>query len=68
MNNKITDNRFRGPKINIYRIILIVLLICTFSVIFGFSSQDSKKSSSLSRRVAELITNNIKWIQEKTKQ
>lgn len=68
MNNKITDNRFKGPKINIYRIILIVLLICTFSVIFSFSSQDSKKSSSLSRRIAELITNNIKWIQEKPKQ
>lgn len=68
MNNKITNNRFKGPKINIYRIILIVLLICTFSVIFGFSSQDSKKSSSLSRRVTELITNNIKWIQEKPKQ
>lgn len=68
MNNKITDNRFKGPKINIYRIVLIILLICTFSVIFGFSSQDSKKSSSLSRRVTELITNNIKWIQEKPKQ
>lgn len=52
-------------KINILRIILIILLLCTFSIIFGFSSQDSKKSSSISRTVTIFLTNNIKSIQEK---
>ena len=52
-------------KINILRIILIILLLCTFSIIFGFSSQDSKKSSSISRTVTIFLTNNIKSIQKK---
>ncbi len=55
-------------KLNILRTILIILLIGTFSIIFGFSSQDSEKSSSISRKVTEIITNPIKSIQEKTKQ
>ena len=55
-------------KINILRIILIILLIGTFSIIFGFSSQDSEKSSGISRKVTEIITNPIKSIQEKPKQ
>lgn len=53
-------------KINILRVILIILLIGTFSIIFGFSSQDAKKSSGISRKVTETITNPIKSIQEKT--
>lgn len=52
-------------KINILRVILIILLIGTFGVIFGFSSQDSEKSSGVSRKVTEFITNPIKSIQEK---
>lgn len=55
-------------KINILRVILIILLIGTFSIIFGFSSQDSEKSSGISRKVTEIITNPIKSIQEKPEQ
>lgn len=53
-------------KINILRTILIILLIGTFSLIFGFSSQDAKKSSDISRKVTESITKPIKSIQEKS--
>lgn len=53
-------------KINILRVILIILLLCTFGVIFGFSSQDSKESSGISRKVTIFITKNIKSIQEKS--
>lgn len=52
-------------RINILRAILIVLLLGTFSIIFGFSSQNSKESSSISRTVTIFLTNNIKSIQEK---
>lgn len=52
-------------KINILRVILIILLIGTFSVIFGFSNQDSEESSGISRKVTEIITNPIKSLQEK---
>lgn len=55
-------------KINILRTILIILIIGTFGVIFGFSSQNSEKSSSVSRRVTEIITNGIESIQEKPKE
>ena len=55
-------------KLNILRMMLILLLIGTFSIIFGFSSQDSEKSSSISRKVTEIITNPIKFIQEKPEQ
>ncbi len=54
-------------KINILRMILIVLLIGTFGLIFGFSSQDAKESSGVSRKVTETITKGIKSIQEKPK-
>ena len=52
-------------RINILRAILIVLLLGTFSIIFGFSSQDSKESSGISRKVTIFLTQNIKYIQEK---
>lgn len=42
-------------KVNILRIILILLLLCTFFVIFGFSSQDGKTSGGLSRTITEKI-------------
>ena len=48
-------------KINILRIILILLLLCTFFVIFGFSSQDGETSGGLSRN----ITNKILQISNK---
>ncbi len=52
-------------KINILRTILVVLLIGTFGIIFGFSSQDAKESSGVSKKVTEAITSGIKSIQEK---
>ena len=52
-------------KIIILRIFLVIMLLCTFGMIFGFSGQDAKKSSSVSRMVTETITKNIKSIQEK---
>ena len=42
-------------KINILRIILILLLLCTFFVIFGFSSQDGETSGGLSRNITNKI-------------
>ena len=50
---------------NIIRIILIILLISTCYVIFGFSNQNAEESSSISRKITEMITDNINWIQEK---
>lgn len=54
-------------KKNILRIILILLLLGTFYIIFGFSSQDGEKSGSLSRRITEKIATLIPQIQEKSK-
>lgn len=51
---------------NIVRVILIILLCCTFSIIFGFSSQTGTKSAGISRKITEIITSNIKAIQEKS--
>ncbi len=42
-------------KIQIIRIILIILLLCTFYIIFGFSSQDGETSGTLSRKITENI-------------
>ena len=41
--------------INILRIILIILLVCTFFIIFGFSSQNGEQSGGISRKVTETI-------------
>lgn len=51
-------------KINILRAILIILLLALFSTIFNFSSQDGEKSGSLSREITEMITKNIKSIEQ----
>ena len=40
---------------NVLRGILIVLLLCTFYIIFGFSSQDGEKSGGLSKRITDFI-------------
>ena len=40
---------------NILRIILIILLLCTFFVIFGFSSQDGERSGGISQRITKVI-------------
>lgn len=40
---------------NVLRGILIVLLLCTFYIIFGFSSQDGEKSGGISKKITEFI-------------
>lgn len=44
-------------KINVLRAILIILLLGTFWLIFGFSSQDAKTSSGVSKEVSKTIVN-----------
>ena len=50
-------------KINILRGFLIALLILQMWIIFGFSGQDGETSETISRRITETITRNIKSIQ-----
>ena len=45
----------RIDKINILRSILIILLLCTFFIIFGFSSQNGEQSGGISRKITEVI-------------
>lgn len=40
---------------NLLRGILIVLLLCTFYIIFGFSSQDGEKSGGISKKITDFI-------------
>ncbi len=51
-------------RLNILRVILIVLLAWTFIIIFNFSNENAEKSSKTSQKVTEAITLNIKSIQE----
>ena len=51
-------------KINILRGFLIALLILQMWIIFGFSGQDGETSGTISRRITETITKNIKSIQD----
>lgn len=44
-------------KINIIRVILSILLLGTFYIIFGFSSQNAEQSSGISQKVSEIIIN-----------
>lgn len=53
-----------NTKINILRAILIILLILVFMAIFDFSSQNGEESGSLSREVTNMVTKDIKSIQE----
>lgn len=55
-------------KVNILRIILITLILGTFYVIFGFSSQDSKKSGGLSEKVTTIIAEKFNILKDKTTQ
>lgn len=50
-------------KINILRITLIMLLLLQMWIIFGFSNQNGDESGSISRKITEIITKNIKSIQ-----
>ena len=54
----------KGLKINIFRIIVIILLIGTFRIIFGFSSQNGEKSGTISRQITEFVTKDIEAIQK----
>ena len=40
---------------NVLRGILIILLLCTFYIIFGFSSQDGEESGGISKRITDYI-------------
>lgn len=51
-------------KKNIIRVILIILLLGTFSIIFGFSSQDGEKSGGLSKKITEIIISKVPKIEE----
>lgn len=51
-------------KKNMVRIILIILLLGTFSIIFGFSSQDGEKSGGLSQKITEVIISKVPRIEE----
>ena len=51
-------------KKNILRAILIISLIANLWVIFGFSNQNGEESGSLSKKVTQIITQNIKSIQK----
>ena len=54
-------------KINLLRIVLLILLFGTFYIIFGFSSQDGEESGGISSRVTEFIlekSNTYKNIEE----
>lgn len=42
-------------KIKLFRAILVVLLICTMTLIFGFSSQNGTQSKGISMRISEYI-------------
>lgn len=46
-------------KKNILRIILAVLLLWTFFIIFGFSSQDGEQSGNLSKKITSITINTV---------
>ena len=49
-------------KINILRIILVILILCWMFMVFKFSSDDGETSSNLSTKVAEIFSNNEETI------
>ena len=51
-------------KININRAILILLLIGTFGIIFGFSNQDGEQSAGISTKITRMFLENSKKYQE----
>ena len=46
-------------KINIIRIIIMILLIGTFYIIFGFSSQNGEESGNVSAKIARFVLEKI---------
>lgn len=49
-------------KMNVFRIIFVILFIGVLCVIFNFSSQDADESRSLSRKFTESLVSNIEEI------
>ncbi|MCI8547848.1 MAG: VanZ family protein [Bacilli bacterium] len=48
-------------KINFLRIILLILLLGTFYIIFGFSSQNGEKSGELSSNITKFILKKMNY-------
>ena len=58
-------------KVNILRIVLILLLLSTFFIIFGFSSQDGETSGGISRNITNKIlqfSNEYKALEQEEKE
>ncbi len=55
-------------KENILKAILIILLLGTFGMIFGFSSQNSDESGGISKQITKTLTKNIKSVQSLEKE
>ena len=60
----VSNLKNKNVKINIFRAILIIGLLGTFIVIFGFSSQNAEESGGLSEKVTITVTKNVKKIQD----
>ena len=54
-------------KLNILRIILIVMLLLTLKIIFSFSNQNGNDSGSISKKITKILTNKIEYIQKMDK-
>lgn len=54
-------------KLNILRIILIVMLLLTLNIIFSFSNQNGNDSGSISKKITKILTNKIEYIQKMDK-
>ena len=50
-------------KINILRIILVILILCWMYMVFSFSAADGETSSGLSLKVAEIFSNDEEVIE-----
>lgn len=50
-------------KVNIIKVVLIILLLGTFFMIFKFSNQTGEESGGISQKITEIITRNIDNIQ-----
>ena len=50
-------------RINILRIILIILILCWMYMVFSFSAADGETSSGLSLKVAEIFSNDEEVIE-----
>lgn len=56
-------SKYKSIKMNLLRAFLIICLLGTFFMIFGFSSQNAEESGGLSEKVTITVTKNVKKIQ-----